>query len=347
MADPAEFSPQELDHIEDSLEGLEFAPTLHDAAPPVRRRLDDYRQILALSRSALPMVEVPRGLLDGVLAEARAAAEVHAVTPSVVPAPERPSMWTRLRKLALIPGLALAGTAALVLVMVERGADNKAADRPASTEVAAAKADHAQAAERGPVDGSRRENQAPAPTQAVTQVPTAAPPPAGPGSPAAATPVAKPEARDEFAKGAAAPVEESNAEDVQAEDTRGKSQLERREADKTTEKPADGDPPRWDIIARGDRARQRGDCSTARSEYSLALSDADARVQARAHAGLGLCDAMGGDRKAADAAYKVARDLDGEIVAFIDAERPRAPVSKAKPKAKNATKAQMDDAFDQ
>ncbi|MFO0634292.1 MAG: hypothetical protein U0168_15700 [Nannocystaceae bacterium] len=347
MADPAEFSPQELDHIEDSLEALEFAPTLHDAAPPVRRRLDDYRQILSLSRSALPMVEVPRGLLDGVLAEARAAAEVHAVTPTVVAAPERPSLWTRLRKLALIPGLALAGTAALVLVMVQRGPE-KAADRPAATEVAAAKADQSQAADRGPAGAPRGGEDAPAPAQPVTQqVPTAAPPPALPGSAASATPVAEPEARQEFAKGAAAPAEEENLEDAQTDELARKKESKLRESDKTVEKPADGDPPRWDIIARGDRARQRGDCSTARSEYSLALSDADARVQARAHAGLGLCDAMAGDRKAADAAYKVARDLDGEIVAFIDAERPRAPAAKAKPKAKNASKLDTDNAFEQ
>src|SRR5690606_16761245 len=54
---------------------------------------------------------------------------------------------------------------------------------------------------------------------------------------------------------------------------------------------ADPQPtPRWDLIARGDRARRDGDCKRARDEYTAALGDADTRVRARAEAGIGLCD---------------------------------------------------------
>ena len=67
------------------------------------------------------------------------------------------------------------------------------------------------------------------------------------------------------------------------------------------------------------------------------------RARAGAHAGLGLCDAAGGDRTSADAAYKAARDLDGEIAGFIQDERSRgAGTSRAKSKPKAASKAKAE-----
>jgi hypothetical protein len=113
--------------------------------------------------------------------------------------------------------------------------------------------------------------------------------------------------------------------------------------------------PRWDIIARGDRARQKANCTLARKEYDQALADGDARVRARAHAGIGLCQAWAGDAEGAADSYARARELDPEIAKFIEEERPRGarPPQQAKPskKAKASPKAapptvDQADAFD-
>ena len=72
----AEFSPSELDQIEDLLEDLEVGTGLEDEnlSPAARERLDEYRDILALSRDALPLEEPDPNLLAGVIAEARQSA---------------------------------------------------------------------------------------------------------------------------------------------------------------------------------------------------------------------------------------------------------------------------------
>jgi hypothetical protein len=343
MADPAELSPSELDDLEDALEGLESG-TPPGVAPHLRRRLDDYRNILTLSRSALPMVEIPRGLLDDVLAQARAAAEVPTVTPTPAPV-EKPSLWTRFRRLALLPGVALAGTAAVVLLMVERDPKHDVAPS-AEQAVASAPADNAGAdakLDRGGRAAAPASAKSSTPMQGAAQPAGAvAPPPPPREAPADAMPSVDAQAQQEAPEPEAASAEEKSR----------RKDVSKGEADLPSAAPAfgtDPDMPRWDIIARGDRARHRGDCRLARNEYALALADADGRVRARAHAGLGLCDASEGDRTSADAAYRAARELDAEIVQFIDEERPRsgsgASQSKAA-KAKPASKPKNADALE-
>ncbi len=334
MADPSEFSAADLDHLEDALEELEFVPLARDAAPHLRRRLDDYRNILTLSRAAMPNVEIPRGLLDGVLAQARASCEQTAITPaSGIVAPERPGFWAKLRRFGLLPGVALAGTAAIVLLMVERKPE-VAASGTADAKVAVAsepeapKREQAAASESAPTAPSASPE---SPAPAITASPaTVAAQPSPPPSPSV----------DTLAPGgprkAGASKDDLDLPDV-ATETNDEEASELGAVRQEEKKAVDAETPRWDIIARADRARHRGDCDAARNEYALALDDIDARVRARAHAGLGLCDAVNGDRSSADAAYKAARELDGEIVAFIDDERPRAGSggsgAKAKPKA--------------
>ncbi|MBC7977117.1 MAG: hypothetical protein H7138_19245 [Myxococcales bacterium] len=342
MAEPAELSPIELDRLEDALEDLELEPFADEPSAAVRGRLHDYRQILTLSRAALPMVEVPRGLLDNVLAEARAAAELQVVAPVEATMPERTSWWARLRRAALLPGVALATTAALVLIMVDRKdeapASTIASPAVARGELELANDNEAKSAATPTVDARASEVElegAPAPEPVAPAAGFAAPPVVAPGS---------------------APLEQQ-----QAADDLGR--MEQREQAEKKAKPDDAGPnaaptaadqettPRWDIIARGDRARHKMDCDAARSEYKLALGDMDARVRARAHAGLGLCEAAMGDRPAADAAYEQARALDAEIAGFIEAERPRGAGAKPPNAAKSSKKAKaappmMDDAFE-
>lgn len=353
MADPAEFSPVELDRMEDALETLELADVHDEPSIAVRRRLTDYRQILALSRAAMPMVEVPRGLLDNVLAEARAAAEVPVVAPEPIAAAP-PSLWTRVRRALLLPGVALATTAALVLLIVER--DDKSAESAVSgAPQQVAKSDRAQGGAQ--VVGERRaEDQRANSDDAPPPPPEPAAGIAAPGSASTPTTTALPQAAPAIAPKAEAPVTEKKGDlgraDEQAEaadDYAKQKPADANEAERVVDRDA---TPRWDIIARGDRARQKDDCGSARSEYTLALDDMDARVRARAHAGIGLCEAASGRRSAADAAYKQARELDPEIATWIDENRPRGGSSSGSSNAARAAKkpkaapAQSDNAFE-
>ncbi len=111
----AEFSPVQLDALEDALEELELSgvpPELDDDLA-VTGRLGEYKELLQLSREALPVVDVPDGILASVIAEA------HAAPAAVEPAettPEARPWWKRLG--VWIPMLAVGASAALMLVMV-------------------------------------------------------------------------------------------------------------------------------------------------------------------------------------------------------------------------------------
>jgi len=330
MVEPAELNPQELDRLEDALELLEVAD-VDDPSPVVRQRLGEFREILRLSRSALPMVDVPGGVLERVMLEARQAAEVPAVTPHVEAPPqaERPGFWARLRRFALVPGVALVGAAAMVLIIVERSPEDAvgssrgptvdappviAEEKVAANSETAAPQQFSTPAAAEPA--SPPVTSTPAPGGAAGGVPGAAPTTAVTDAPAEPAPMPEPKAAEQ----------------------RGDEDLAEKSVAPAKEEAADkGGTPRWDIIARGDRARQKDDCNTARTEYKLALGDADARVRARAHAGLGLCSASDDDWSAAESAYKAARELDPESTGASDAERPRGTGSTVPKAAKKST----------
>lgn len=123
------FVPAEIDALEDALEQaptsvLSLPSTLDDDA---RARIHDvlvrYRAIERHAQ-ALLVAEPPAALLADVIAQARAAV----ATPTVEPAPEpaRPSLWSRLKALWIVPTLAGVGATALVLVMINRPAGDAA-----------------------------------------------------------------------------------------------------------------------------------------------------------------------------------------------------------------------------
>jgi hypothetical protein len=136
----SEFGPAQLDALEDALEDLEVGvpPEAGVAGgPEVAQRLEEYREILQWTRDAMPLTEVTPGLLDGVLAEARS------VAPTVEPGREvqatATSWWKKLRGVFLLPALAVAGSAALVLLLVRPAAETEhestfaaSADEPGS-----------------------------------------------------------------------------------------------------------------------------------------------------------------------------------------------------------------------
>ena len=315
-----QFSPEELDRLEDALETIENVDAFDDPSEAVR--LGEYRSLLSLSAEALPLQDVPEGVLDGVLQQARAASESELL--EVEPPQPAQSWWSRFRKSLLFPALAVAGSTALILLLVQPQADDAptfeaelaqsklaSADEAAEPSAAATPAEALEEAEpepersEAPADGtvveiarSRRD------TAASAAEPNA------PGSPAVIGGAAQPSGDPADAKGG-----ESKAAD---------------EA---------GATPRWDLIARGDRARRDGDCATARSEYQAALDDPNDRVRARAYAGLGLCEDRVGRIGAAEEMFGRARDLDPEVAGFLRAERPHSELEaptrkKARSKAK-------------
>ena len=330
MVEPARFTPEELDRIEDALEDLEAWEVVEDPSPQVRDVLESYRGLLVASREALPMEDVPQGALDAVFAEARASASESA--PAATPEPEKkPGFFARLRRSFLVPSLALAGTAALVLWMSRPQDSESLIDQP----VAANSDDN--------VEGPLAKEKAPE---------TAEPPKAEP-TPAAATPVeadepeeevpvdAEPALADEVrAQASATEVPPPEPDQGVAPGTMGKlgeaPEVEQKKADKALPEPDDA-APAWDLIARADRARQDTDCAAARRDYLVATEDDDPKVRARAYAGIGLCNELAGDDASATDAFERARGNDAGIDSFIQSER--SPSGTYKPSTKKKRKA--------
>jgi hypothetical protein len=354
----ADFGPSELDLIEDALEELELDSGLDrfavdDVDPRVHARLTDYRSILVAAREALPLEDVPAGVLDDVLAQAHQAAAVPAAAAAAV----HESWWTRARRSFMVPALALAGTAALVLWVFDPDDPSKLTGPPAAQPSAAA--------EKAPSTAARvAEGGEGEPTQATPAAPTVT---VMPAVDAAAADAKDAEASELLEQGvtpeAEAKRDEEPAEPAKPAEARGMTSLgdvpgaaggvaggvlpSEPKAQKKTGSSAGPASGRWDIVSRGDRARQAGDCVAAREEYALALEDDEARVRARAFAGLGLCDAAAGDEPSADANYEKARSLDEEVGTFIESQNERTRGS-GKKSRKPAKKSKVDtvDAFD-
>ena len=131
-----QLTASQLDRIEDALEGLEDLgsddPLLSgadDESRVVAEHLDAYRQILVLTRDAMPLEDAPAGVLDGVIAAAHAASaaadDVEAV--AATPAKDEKSWWQRLHAAVWVPALGFAGAAALLLLVMQPGADEEEA----------------------------------------------------------------------------------------------------------------------------------------------------------------------------------------------------------------------------
>jgi hypothetical protein len=346
----AELGPHELDLLEDALEELELPGALDrwsedELDPRVRERLASYRSILTATREALPLEDVPTGVLDGVLAQARQAA---AVAPVTVDA-GRASWWSRLRHGFMVPVLALAGTAALVLWVFDPYAQGEleplapagtAADAKVVARLEQAEPERAQVEHRqekatpaaSPAEGAK--DVAGEVSNADEELAAEAPVDAAKG-PALEPTV--PGASDDDKPRLGSLGDAPNAALGGAAGTAPAQQKAGGSAG-----PAAG---RWDIVSRGDRARQSGDCVAARDEYAVALEDDEPRVRARAFAGLGLCDAAAGDEASADANYERARALDDAIGGFIDSQKERSRGAEKKSRKPKKSKVAID-AFD-
>src|SRR5690606_29471446 len=79
-------------------------------------------------------------------------------------------------------------------------------------------------------------------------------------------------------------------------------------------------PDLWPEIGRADADRRGGSCGLAKMRYDKARKADDARVRARALAGLGLCAMAEGDAGTAKKLFAQARAADPGVSGFIDRE---------------------------
>lgn len=335
MVDPDQLAPAELDRIEDALEWLETVDAIDDDAPRVRERLAAYRDVLVATRAALPLEEVPPGLLDTVIAEARASAGAPTPITTTPTAGERNSWWRRIRGSFLVPTLALASTAVLVLWIARPDPQAVGID---NAEIAARTDD-----ERAPARKSSPSAAADAESDAPPPPPTPAEAAQG-GAAVTAEPAAEParNAAPVIDSGLGDPPQNEEQRQQTLEDVPGMVDLGKSDAKPTTTVQM---APGWDLIERADSARKAGDCRSAREDYMVAAEDDDPAVRARAYAGLGLCDAAAGNTDAAEENFARARGLDGSVDGIIEREnakpfrsstRARKSSSKKKPKSKAA-----------
>ncbi|MCA9688600.1 MAG: anti-sigma factor [Myxococcales bacterium] len=307
------WSPAELDALEDALAELrEAAPASAEPAslgPRAQSRLADYRRVLALFHDATPLEDPSPGVLDGVLAAARAA------TP---PDRERgrDGLLGWLRRSWALPGLALATSAALVLILVRPGdpprEEPSAADRSAAPELADARAPAAPAqtveveevaADEDRVDATER-------TATVTAQPSAAqdegvePARERPPAPRRSPPTRTRE------KKADAPSKEAEAANTMRSEPQAQG-------------PRDKDSLR-DALDRADRLRERGHCDEARPLYAE-VAAAGGLEGAFALVGLGVCAELRGAHEEAERSLRQARETGLVDDARIARERAQTP----------------------
>ena len=325
MAREPALTDTQLEELEGALEALTGGEGIPDGVDPeVAERLGEYAVVVEAARMHLLDEEVSAGLLDDVLAAAQAESTTEAEVPVDGPGVIRPAgTWGAWKASTLgrvvVPGLALAAAAALVLVFVRPSV------RPAATETLArtdtptaapidksvarpqpveAEPDHSD--EEAPmVPAEAKMEEAPAPGAQ----PSPSPPRAGGGSKSAKTKAKAP---------TAAPTEPE-----------------------PKDAPATGKDALWDRLKRGDAARRGGRCASATSVYKEILaSEPDALVAMRAEAGLGLCLEAGGQTQEASSAFARARGLDPAAAdAYVRGERNRmAPSKPDAPRKKKAAR---------
>ncbi len=311
MAD--DFDPRELDLLEDALEGLEDIDELAslELAPALTERLAEYQDVLALCREAFP-IEAPREeLLADVIAEA------HAV--SRRPKRHEPDggrarrFWERWRG-TLIPGVALAGTAAAVLLLLEPGPQ----DQPSATLL---------------IDTNTNQNND---AKAEPKLPSE--PSIDEGEPADEDPEQPDDAGEQLDDADA----DADAEQPEPPEPLGKSSPVKKRRSNKASAPAQAPEPApepmskddtWLTLERGDASRRKGDCDRARARYEQVIAaGSDTSAVARAKAGIGLCHEQDRRNGEADGWFDQARADDPGIGSWIKEERDRQPLPGEKKK---------------
>jgi hypothetical protein len=323
----AEFTPDELDRLEDALEQISGPEPLAGEATldgPLADRLEEYGEILSASRDAYPFETVDEGVLDGVLEQARAAV----VGTELGRAPANPETWWTRWRAVLVPGFVLAGSAAAVLVFVrpepKAGGDAELARAVGETPKASATRPVAALPPTPDIDTAQGADTAP------SQIPERVDP-------------------------------ESTSESSSKTATKRKAPKSApNDAAQPEPEPAAVDKDEgWSELGRAHTLRRKGDCERASSIYRrLSRSTLGEAGRAQALGGLGLCQETDGDALGALRSFTDARKLTPEIDAWIGSQRDTAgsnnkptnadsPPAKSKAKKSSRTKkaARMDQAL--
>jgi hypothetical protein len=320
----ADFDPRQLDSLEDALDGLDDLDDLESLGlePALTERLAEYQDVLALCRQVFPP-ELPReDLLAEVLAEAAAVSR----RPELREAEAGPwrRFWGRWRS-TLIPGLALAGTAAAILWVAEPGRSSEqlaaradkthdSDDTKRSDEERSADSTPSEPASDPLVDGLDDAAEPPETPELVVDSDGGPPPLAGavepsPSASASKKTRSKPAPSVAPSKPAPAPLSKDET---------------------------------WTVLERANADRRKGDCDRARSRYEdVIAASSDSAAIARAKAGIGLC--LEQDLRDAEAAgwFEDARTHNAGIYSWINDQRDEQPLpgEKKKSKASNVSDA--------
>lgn len=345
-----DFTPSQLDAIEDALEDLEVHDDLQALGLDAQStaRLAEYQSILAMTREAFDDQEPAPALLTGVLAEARQSASIaqtgaHLAKPSesTVDDPGRGR-----RRFAWLPWLALTASAAAVLLIIkpgrepaastetladasdakrrDAGAEAMAADRPVAERPNPAEASAATVAAQASDDGD--EDPAPELTEEQSTEPADEPDPKTP------EPASK-------SKTSSAPSQAATKSKPGTPSTAGPTPEE------ATAVVPDKDTA-WSRLTRAHSLRRRGECQSARSIYGALLApELPATLRAQAQAGIGLCREYEGNDAAAQADFSKARDALRDIDGWVEAERDEMQAVGKAPKKKRAKRPAAADAF--
>ncbi len=349
----AEFTPAELDLLEDALTDPEL---VIEGSPLLRGRLESYREILALSADALPPIEVPDGLLDGVLEEALSSPAVDLSPAAANVAAPAVGLWQRLRRSLLLPGVALAATAVL-LVIVLKPDGSSLTDMSEGSVNSSAPAVEARAAgdEALPPPAPEYEEDV---GGAAMVVPAAAPASERQEAPA--------EAKKDFAQADVMAADEAPAKLLDEAKRRRAKSKERAKPESAASTPADDADPYDSVKGEGgfggmvvdaedkealrsllqaaDKDRHRGRCAAANKAYSRLLG-VKGNEEARALMGLGLCAEAQGDVAGAEAYYRQAKSLNPALDPLIAAERAKMASSQGDKRSKLKTKPKGSSSF--
>lgn len=322
----ADFDPRQLDQLEDALESLEDIDDLEslELSPALTERLAEYQDVLALCREAFPIEEPRADLLTDVLAEAHAVSR-RLQTRDADGDRRRfwPRFWARWRGV-LVPGVALAGTAAAVLLLLE---PNHQLERSAEL-----------LSDERAIDESR---------ERVEEIDSTPSEPANMNRSELDEPEPLPEEGND-----GEPADEASKEPVSVPGSvsagvskKPKSRIKDTApagASKPVPAPLDKDAT-WTTLERANADRRKGDCDRARSRYEQVIeASSDTLAVARAKAGIGLC--LEQDRRTAEADkwFEQARSASAGIDAWIENQRDEQPLPGETKKHKSKLPAEAD-----
>jgi tetratricopeptide (TPR) repeat protein len=331
----ADFDPRQLDILEDALEDLDQIDDLAslELSPALSERLAAYQDVLALCREAFPLETPSDSVLTGVIAEAHEVSRRPKLRDGLDDGSAWRRFWERWRG-TVVPGIALAGTAAAVLFLLEPnmtfdGSSEDLLTDKRQVERAATKPDDSKRSQ--PASEPAFESKGDAADDAADDVENAA-----------------------AELGDVQPDPDAEVEEVPQVDPSPRKQISKAHKSKSaagTEPavaPAPAPEPMskddtWTSLERANAKRRMGSCDRARSIYEeIIAAGSDSLAVARAKAGIGLCFEQ--DRRASEAAtwFDDARAANPGIDAWINTQRDEQPMPGEKKRNNKAQPAPFD-----